>query len=96
MMSEWYKAESMDKPEEWDTASSPTTVYQRKNITEQTRKDAEGEDDLTYYAYDERTMSQEEYVALQADLESPATKMIMQQLSSVEMNLAMVQEMMEG
>lgn len=94
MTSEWYKAESMDKPEEWDTASSPTTVYQRKNITEQTRKDESG-DDLICYAYDERTMSREEYAALQADLESPATKMIMQQLSAVEMNLAMVQEMME-
>ncbi|MFR4061247.1 MAG: hypothetical protein ACLT1I_00765 [Mediterraneibacter faecis] len=40
-------------------------------------------------------MTQEEYARLQAELESPATKMIMQSMSAIEMNMAMMQEMME-
>ena len=43
MMSEWYQSESMDKPTEWDTTSSPTVVYQRKSIAEQIRKGIDGE-----------------------------------------------------
>lgn len=96
MMSEWYQSESMDKPTEWDKTSSATVVYQRKNITEQIRKGIDGEEDRTVYVYSERTMSQEEYAQLQAELESPATKMIMQSMSSIEMNMAMMQELMEG
>ena len=96
MMSEWYQSESMDKPTEWDTTSSATVVYQRKNIEEQIRKGIDGEEDHTVYVYSERTMSQEEYAQLQAELESPATKMIMQSMSSIEMNMAMMQELMEG
>ncbi len=96
MMSEWYQSESMDKPTEWDTTSSPTVVYQRKNIAEQIRKGIDGEKDRTVYVYSERTMTQEEYARLQAELESPATKMIMQSMSSIEMNMAMMQELMEG
>ena len=83
------------KPTEWDTTSSPTVVYQRKNIEEQTRQGIDGEEDRTVYVYSERTMTQEEYARLQAELESPATKMIMQSMSAIEMNMAMMQEMME-
>ena len=96
MMSEWYQSESMDKPTEWDTTSSPTVVYQRKSIAEQIRKTIDGEEDRTVYVYSERTMTQEEYARLQAEFESPATKMIMQSMSSIEMNMAMMQELMEG
>lgn len=95
-MTRWYKSESMDKPEEWDTTSSPVVVYQRRNIAEQTRKGHNGEEDRTVYEYEERTMTQDEYAAIQAELESPATKMIMQSMSAIEMSVAMVQEMMEG
>lgn len=59
------------------------------------RKGIDGEKDRTVYVYSERTMTQEEYARLQAELESPATKMIMQSMSSIEMNVAMMQEMME-
>ena len=45
--------------------------------------------------YSERTMTQEEYARLQAELESPATKMIMQSMSSIEMNMATMQELMD-
>lgn len=94
-MSEWYQAESIDKPTEWDTTSSPTVVYQHKDITKQTRKNIENEEGYTVYVYKERVMSQEEYISIQAELESPTTKMMMQTLSSIEMNMAIMQEMME-
>lgn len=47
------------------------------------------------YEYMERQMTQEEYAAIQAELESPATKMIMQQLSAMELQTEMLVEMME-
>ena len=51
----------------------------------------EGEEDQQIYTYLERTMSREDYAGFQAELESPATKMIMQSLSAIELR----QEMME-
>lgn len=72
---------------------------QEDKVTTQTaekiRKGIDGEEDRTVYVYSERTMTQEEYARLQAELESPATKMIMQSMSAIEMNMAMMQEMME-
>lgn len=91
-MSEWYQAESTVKPNEWDTQSSPLVVYQRKNIKETTR--TEETETVTIYSYQERTMTQNEYAAYQADLESPATKMIMQSLSALEMKTETMQELM--
>lgn len=95
MLSEWYKTESMDRPDEWDTNTSPSVVYQRRNISEDTKEAEEGEESMTVYIYEERTMTQAEYAQLQAELESPATKMIMQAMSSLEMNVATMQELME-
>jgi hypothetical protein len=66
-------------------------VYERKEIEAVTRKGIEGEEDQQIYTYLERTMSREDYAAFQAELESPATKMIMQSLSAIELR----QEMME-
>ena len=91
MVSEWYQAESVEKPEEWDTQSSPSVVYQRKNIKETTR--TEETETVTIYSYQERTMSQNEYAAYQAELESPATKMIMQSLSALEMQQETMKEL---
>lgn len=95
MMSEWYQSESMERPMEWDTTSSPSTVYQHKNIQKITKKGIDKEEDQEVYTYMERTMSREDYVALQAELESPATKMIMQTLSAIELRQEMMEEMME-
>lgn len=91
MLSEWYRAESREQPGEWDTTSSPEVVYERKEIEAVTRKGIEGEEDQQIYTYLERTMSREDYAGFQAELESPATKMIMQSLSAIELR----QEMME-
>lgn len=66
-------------------------VYERKAIEAVTREGIEGEEDQQIYTYLERTMSREDYAAFQAELESPATKMIMQSLSAIELR----QEMME-
>lgn len=53
------------------------------------------EETLEGYEYQERTMSRDEYQQLQAGLESQATKMIMQQLSAIELRQEMLTEMME-
>ena len=56
----------------------------------------EGQEEATEgYEYQERTMTREEYQQLQTELESPATKMIMQQLSAIELQQEMLTEMME-
>lgn len=85
-MTNWYKAQSMTKPEEYDTTSSPTTVYQRKEIAEvQIAADHENKETVTGWEYMERQLTREEYNAFQAELESPATQMIMQTLSAIEL-----------
>lgn len=47
------------------------------------------------WEYEERQLTHEEYEALQAELESPATKLIMQSLSAIELRQEMLEEMME-
>jgi hypothetical protein len=79
------------KPEDYDTTSSPTTVYQRRNVKDVT---LQGDDDapgVAGWEYEERQLTRDEYNAQQAELESPATQMIMQTLSAIELS----QEMME-
>ena len=70
----YYKSESDTMPEEIDTASSPTTVYLRKNIRAEERKDPETGETRTVFAYDEAKMPRQEYVdylsgKTQADVE---------------------------
>lgn len=95
-MTDWYKAQAMEKPGEYDTTSSPTTVYQRKDIKQVKLPAMEDGEAPEGYEYQERIMTREEYQQLQAELESPATKMIMQQLSAIELRQEMLTEMMEG
>lgn len=94
-MKDWYTAQSMTEPAEYDTTSSPTTVYQRKNIKKVTKEATEQEEAQEYFEYQERQMTKEEYQQLQAELESPATKMIMQTLSAIELQQEMLAEMVE-
>lgn len=51
----------------------------------------DGGEPVTGWEYEERQLTRDEYDAQQAELESPATKMIMQTLSAIELR----QEMME-
>ena len=90
-MTDWYKVQSTVKPDEYDTTSSQTTVYQRKAIKAVTLPGEGDTPGVAGWEYDERQLTQDEYRAQRADLESPATKMIMQTLSEIELR----QEMME-
>ena len=56
-----------DKPSEYDTTSSPTTVYQRRNIEEVTVPAVEeGKEDTKMWQYEERTYTREEWDMLNA------------------------------
>lgn len=61
-MKEWRKVfgTETEKPEEFDTTQSPTTVYQRRNIEQVTKKDADG-NDVTGWEREERELTLEEY-----------------------------------
>lgn len=70
----YYKSESDAMPIEIDTVSSPTTVYLRKNIRAEERKDLETGETRTVYVYDEAKISRHEYAdylsgKAQADIE---------------------------
>lgn len=68
----FYQSESTFEPEEVDAVSSPTTVYIRKNIRQDTRTDADGVE-FTVWKYDEARVSRQEFEVyrtekLQADI----------------------------
>ncbi len=48
------------KPEEFDVTASPTTVYQRRNIRQETKTDADGKK-VTGWQREERELTLEEY-----------------------------------
>lgn len=56
------RSESDTLPEEIDTSSSPTTVYLRKNIHTEERKDTETGETRMVFVYDEAKMSRQAYV----------------------------------
>ena len=58
---DYYQSESNTIPEEIDTASSPTTVYLRKNIHTEERQDIETETSRTVYVYDEAKVARQDY-----------------------------------
>lgn len=68
-MTDWKEVQGSQagKPAEFDMTSSPTTVYQRRNITQ---VEVEGTDGTTttIWKYEERTMSYTEYAAVIADI----------------------------
>lgn len=61
-MKEWREVfgTEPERPEEFDTTSSPTTVYQRRNIKKATRTEDDGTK-VTGWQREEREMSVEEY-----------------------------------
>lgn len=62
-MTNWRTVYSKNKPEELDTTSSPTTVFERRNIEE---VEPINDVDNKMYKYEERTWTQEEYSISQA------------------------------
>lgn len=61
-MTEWREVfgTEPEKPQEFDTQSSPTTVYQRRNIRQETRTDGDG-NAVSGWLREEREMSAAEY-----------------------------------
>ena len=64
-MKDWEKMQGSqaERPDEFDTTSSPTTVYQRRNVQRVTVNNADGTK-AELWEYEERTMSREEYADL--------------------------------
>lgn len=67
-MTDWRKVtgSQSERPQEFDTDSSPTTVYQHRNIEQITVEN--GETTTTLWQYDEREMTPEEYKTLSMEL----------------------------
>ena len=76
------------QPSAIDTTSSATTVYERKNIRQETRSVGIGDTDatVTEWVYEQREYTREEY----AQMHSPATQSIMQAISDLELSVAMI------
>ena len=64
-MKDWKKVHGsqVEQPPEFDTASSPTTVYQRRNIQRVIIENIDGTKS-ELWEYDERTMSHDEYAVI--------------------------------
>ena len=61
-MKEWREVfgTETERPEEFDTSSSPTTVYQRRNIRQETKTEPDGTK-VTGWLREERELTLEEY-----------------------------------
>lgn len=88
-MTDWKEVHDSraEQPAALDTSSSPTTVYERRNVRQETREVTMGEEtqEVTEWVYEQRELSTAEY----AEMTSPATKAIMQAISDVELKVAM-------
>lgn len=81
-MTDWRIARYQNRPLEIDSASSPTTVYERRNIHEVISE--YNDEVIAEWECEERTYTKDEYGLLT----SPTMKTIMQQLSSLELQIA--------
>lgn len=77
-----------EEPKVVDMTTSPTTVYERRNIHKVTLY-ADSEPVAEVWEYEERQMSIEEYENMQNALETPAMQLIMQAISNIELSIAM-------
>lgn len=86
-MQEWRTVTGDIKPEALDMASSPSTVYERRNIKEETYQEENAmqgtTETKTRWTYEEREMTPAEYAAAQT------MQRIMQAISDSEMNMTM-------
>jgi hypothetical protein len=75
-------------PEELDTTSSSSTVYERRNIRRETVTVGGSEDAATMeqWVYEQREYTQEEYAMMRA----PAIQSVQQALSGIELAIAML------
>lgn len=77
-----------EEPATIDTTSSETTVYERRNIRQETREEEMGGETIpiTEWVYEQREYSREEY----AMMLSPAIQGVQQALSDIELAIAML------
>ena len=73
-------------PLELDVKSSPTTVYERRNIQQVTTHDDMSETDIVEWTYEQREYTQEEYALML----SPAIQKIQQSISDLQLDIAML------
>ena len=87
-MTTWYKVHDSrtERPPEVDATSSATTVYERRNIQQETTEDKMTGGSVTQWVYEQREYSREEW----ADMHSPAMQTIMQAISDVELSVALL------
>lgn len=88
-MTEWKKVQGSqpETPGEFDTTSSPTTVYQRRNVQRVTVDEAE------LWEYEERTMTHEEFAVLLAQMDAAKFE---DELTDVQLALVELYEMIGG
>lgn len=78
-----------EQPAVIDTTSSESTVYERKNIRQETTTMKMGDGDpvvITEWVYEQREYTKEEY----AMMLSPAIQGVQQSLSDIELAIAMI------
>ena len=70
-MTDWKKVQGsqVEKPQEFDTATSAVVVYQRKNIERITAKDEMSGQTVEMWQYDERELTHEEYTVIIAEVQ---------------------------
>jgi len=90
-MTNWKQSETAqeEKPLEIDAAQSPTTVYERRNFA-QIQREQQGGTTQAIWNYEEREMTVAEYEKMKNDLETPATILIMQTLSAMDLKIEMI------
>lgn len=90
-MTNWKESETAqeEKPLEIDDTQSPTTVYERRNFAQIQREQQDGTTQ-EIWTYEEREMTVEEYEKMKTDLETPATILIMQTLSAMDLKIEMI------
>jgi len=93
-MTEWKKVQGSQetKPEEFDTTSSATVVYQRRNVERVTVNNMDGTTS-ELWEYDERKMTHEEFAALLAQMDAAKFE---DELTDVQIALVELYEMIGG
>ena len=75
-----------ERPQEVDAVSSQTTVYERRNIRQETEPDTMTGEEFTQWVYEQREYTRAEY----EQMTSPAVQGIQQSMSALELAIAML------
>ncbi len=83
-MTDWISVQGsqQEKPSEWDTTSSASTVYQRRNIVAVEVPQQDGST-VTLWGYEERTMSANEALTVQFEQNTENQLAIMEALADI-------------